>query len=407
MKCNPDPYVLRLLAALGTGFDCASNGEIAQALDSTGISPDKIIFANPCKANSFIRSAAKAGVDMMTFDNADELYKIARAHANAKLVVRILTDDSKSLCRLGLKFGAPLVTVPGLLSKAKELGLNVIGVSFHVGSGSYDADAFADAIARARAVFDMGREAGFEFSLLDVGGGFEDATFEKNASVLADAIVRHFPVRDSIRIIAEPGRFYVSRAFRLAAHVIARRASLEEDFGIIAACEDDVNEPRVMCKFSTTFHFSATRLTTCMSLFRLYQRWCVRGVQLYPVRPSDRTSVRAVYGRVFSRTRICPSWRQQRMGPDVRLDRLCVRGDETAHGAESGRLASLRQHGCVHDLCIQSIQRVRAQHRGVHIGGWIGVSRGQKGAGSVCMCAGTEIGTSDAQRRQQRPNYLF
>ncbi|KAG8728871.1 hypothetical protein FRC12_021430, partial [Ceratobasidium sp. 428] len=76
VKCNPDPYVLRLLAALGTGFDCASHGEISQVL-GLGVDPSRIIFANPCKATSFVRHAAKAGVDMMTFDNQDELFKIA------------------------------------------------------------------------------------------------------------------------------------------------------------------------------------------------------------------------------------------------------------------------------------------------------------------------------------------
>ncbi|GBE90055.1 Ornithine decarboxylase [Sparassis crispa] len=223
IKCNPDPYVLRLLAAVGAGFDCASIGEISRVLE-LGVDSSRIIFANPCKATSFIRNSAKAGVDMMTFDNTDELYKIARVHPGAKLVVRILTDDSKSLCRLGLKFGAPLVTVPGLLTKARELKLDVIGVSFHVGSGCFDSLAYADAVERARSVFEMGREAGYAFSLLDVGGGFEDVTFEATASILMDAINRYFPDRRGIRIIAEPGRYYVSRAFSLAANVIARRA---------------------------------------------------------------------------------------------------------------------------------------------------------------------------------------
>lgn len=226
VKCNPDPYVIRLLAALGTGFDCASNGEISQVLNVGGIDPSRIIFANPCKANSFIRNAAKMRVDMMTFDNSDELYKIARAHPRAKVIVRILTDDSKSLCAFGIKFGAPLVTVPGLLAKAKELNLDVIGVSFHVGSGCYDPSVYTDAIMRARAVFDMGKDAGYTFSLLDVGGGFEDSLFEQAANYLNKAIEQYFPDRRNIRIIAEPGRFYVSKAFRLAANIIARRAPI-------------------------------------------------------------------------------------------------------------------------------------------------------------------------------------
>lgn len=228
VKCNPDPYVIRLLAALGTGFDCASNNEISQILSVGGIAPSDIIFANPCKAVSFIRNAAKMGVDMMTFDNSDELYKIARAHPRAKCVVRILTDDSKSLCAFGIKFGAPLITVPGLLAKAKELNLDVVGVSFHVGSGCYDPSVYMDAITRARAVFDMGTEVGYTFSLLDVGGGFEDSLFEQAANILTQAIDLHFPHRAEIKIIAEPGRFYVSKAFRLATNIIARRAPLAE-----------------------------------------------------------------------------------------------------------------------------------------------------------------------------------
>ncbi|KAF7321553.1 Ornithine decarboxylase [Mycena kentingensis (nom. inval.)] len=224
VKCNPDPYVLRLLAALGAGFDCASNGEISQVLNIGGIDPSRIIFANPCKAVSFIRNAAKMDVHMMTFDNADELYKIARAHPAAKLVIRILTDDSKSLCQFGIKFGAPLAAVPALLAKAKQLSLDVIGVSFHVGSGCYDPSMYTDAIRRARDAFEMGASAGYRFSLLDVGGGFEDALFEQAATFLTDAIDTYFPDRSGLKIIAEPGRYYVSKAFNIATNIIARRA---------------------------------------------------------------------------------------------------------------------------------------------------------------------------------------
>ncbi|KAJ3818038.1 ornithine decarboxylase [Lentinula raphanica] len=247
VKCNPDPYVLRLLASLGAGFDCASNGEISQVLNIGGIDPSRIIFANPCKANSFIRNAGKMGVDVMTFDNADELYKVARTHPRAKLVLRILTDDSKSLCQLGLKYGAPMGTVPALVAKAKELGLDVVGVSFHVGSGCYDPSVYSDAILRAREAFDIAERAGYEFSLLDVGGGFEDDLFERAAEVLMEAIEEHFPDRKekNIRVIAEPGRFYVSKAFSLAANIIARRAPIS-DSGAEVASTRRSDQPSVM-----------------------------------------------------------------------------------------------------------------------------------------------------------------
>ena len=222
-------------------------------LDVGGIDPSNLIFANPCKAASFIRSAAKRGVDMMTFDNSDELHKIARAHPGARCVVRILTDDSKSLCAFGIKFGAPLGTVPGLLAKAKELNLDVVGVSFHVGSGCYDPSVYMDAIMRARTVFDMGKEVGYTFALLDVGGGFEDGLFEQAAGVLTEAINRYFPDRRDIRIIAEPGRYFVSKAFRLAANIIARRAPLPggPSQDLEASSPDTISDqPTVMCEYS-------------------------------------------------------------------------------------------------------------------------------------------------------------
>ncbi|KAE8250238.1 hypothetical protein A4X13_0g4873 [Tilletia indica] len=232
VKCNPDPYVLRLLSALGCGFDCASNGEIQNVLD-LGVSPERIIYANPCKAASFVRQARLQRVALTTFDNTDELAKMKRFHPECKLVVRILTDDSKSVCQLGLKFGAPLDSVPRLLAKARQLDLDVVGVSFHVGSGCYDAGAFADAISRARRAFEMGAEAGYEFHLLDVGGGYAHDNFDQIATVLRGAIDEQFsdaefgPSNTSRRrplsIIAEPGRYYVQRAFVLATNIIARR----------------------------------------------------------------------------------------------------------------------------------------------------------------------------------------
>jgi ornithine decarboxylase len=211
VKCNPSPVVLHLLSLLGTSFDCASTAEIKQVLSlPSAPDPSRIIFANPCKPASFIRAAAEHGVAMMTFDNADELHKIKRAHPNAKLVLRILTDDSKSLCRLGLKFGAPLDTCPGLLRLASQLGLNVVGVSFHVGSGCKDPMQFADAVWRAKRVFDMGKEAGYGFRFLDVGGGFERETFKEMSEVVRDALDLYFPVESGVRVVAEPGRLLVS-----------------------------------------------------------------------------------------------------------------------------------------------------------------------------------------------------
>jgi ornithine decarboxylase len=246
VKCNPDPVIIQLMARLGLGFDCASHQEIANVL-SFGVDPDKIIYANPCKASSFIRHAAKQDVRMMTFDNADELVKVAKFHPKAKMVLRILTDDSGSLCRFGLKFGAPLAEVRGLLAKAKELNVEVIGISFHVGSGCTNPNLFGDAVARARWAFDVAKELGFSFDFLDLGGGFDGDTFVQIASVLRPAIEKHFPREEGVRVIAEPGRYFVSEAFEMATNIIARRgkgAAIDDETG------EEAEEAIVMCTSS-------------------------------------------------------------------------------------------------------------------------------------------------------------
>ncbi|KAK3359404.1 pyridoxal-dependent decarboxylase [Lasiosphaeria hispida] len=223
VKCNPDAGVLQLLAALGTGFDCASKAEIEQIL-RMGVDPSRIIYAQPCKTNSYVRYVANHGVRQMTFDNEDELHKIARLFPAAELFLRILTDDSSSLCRLSLKFGASLDSTDGLLALARKLGLNVVGVSFHVGSGASDPGAFLKAVQDAHSVFQQAASYGFNLKTLDVGGGFcSDNSFEEMAGVLRAALDDYFPAHSGINLIAEPGRFYVSSAFTLACNVIARR----------------------------------------------------------------------------------------------------------------------------------------------------------------------------------------
>jgi ornithine decarboxylase len=75
VKCNDDMAVLRTLAELGAGFDCASKAELRRVMQ-LGVESSRIIYANPCKQTSMIRYARDAHVDLMTFDNADELYKV-------------------------------------------------------------------------------------------------------------------------------------------------------------------------------------------------------------------------------------------------------------------------------------------------------------------------------------------
>ena len=91
--------------------------------------------------------------------------------------MRIITDDSGSQCRLSSKFGAPPQHWSTLLSEAKKCGLDVVGVSFHVGSGCRDATRYEMALKDCKELFDMAKkEFGFDMKILDIGGGFPGET---------------------------------------------------------------------------------------------------------------------------------------------------------------------------------------------------------------------------------------
>lgn len=83
VKCNDDVTILRLLAAMGANFDCASRGEIRKVLD-LGVSAERIIFANPCKPSSHVKYAAQENVAVMTFDSTMELQKVKQFYPDAK-----------------------------------------------------------------------------------------------------------------------------------------------------------------------------------------------------------------------------------------------------------------------------------------------------------------------------------
>uniref|UniRef100_A0A3B5A0X3 ornithine decarboxylase n=1 Tax=Stegastes partitus TaxID=144197 RepID=A0A3B5A0X3_9TELE len=215
MKCNNTPTVVRMLMALGTGFDCASKAEIQLAL-SLGVTPDKIIYAHTTKPMSHIRYACNHRVDVMTFDSEGELLKISLCHPQAKL---------------SSKFGARMSSVGKLLEQAGELGLEVIGVSFHVGSGCTGSLAYKQAIADARYVFDVASLLGFQMRLLDIGGGF-------SGIVINAALDKYFPPGSGVEVIAEPGRYYVESAFTLAVNVVAKRVVADEVDEQNSKCED-------------------------------------------------------------------------------------------------------------------------------------------------------------------------
>lgn len=195
---------------------------------SQGISPERIIFANPCKKISDLQYAQQFGIRKMTFDNEAELHKIKQWFPDAQLVLRILASDPSAAYSFGSKFGASSMTSMKLLQSANFLGLSVVGVSFHIGSNAKDPVSFDNAIRNSREVFDAGLNLGHKVQILDIGGGFSDQNFDAMASSIRKSINRYFN-DTNVEIMAEPGRYFVTGALTIACEIIGRRDAVEND----------------------------------------------------------------------------------------------------------------------------------------------------------------------------------
>lgn len=255
---------------------------------SAGVHPSRIIFAHPCKRPCDIRYAREQGIDYTTFDTESELHKIAALHPGFKLVLRIRADDPDARVPLGLKYGCLPEEAAGLLATAQSLGLNVVGVSFHVGSACKNLAAYSGAIEKARMVrtasapacacnavlhlppcdavagaaaahhclllhhrlfspflarlpsspqiFDTATAMGYEMELLDIGGGFTghfdshgNVMFGDIANAINSAIAAHFPPESGVRIISEPGRYFAETASTLLTPIYGQRDRVNKE----------------------------------------------------------------------------------------------------------------------------------------------------------------------------------
>ena len=217
MKTNPDKNIVKVLVKLGAGVDCASASEIkvAKACGATDI-----IFAQPCKTLEDITGTKD--ITLTTADSESELVKLAMLHPTCKILLRIRADDPTARHPLGAKFGCDMEEVPFLLALARDLKLEVVGVAFHVGSASNDPTAYARAIRDSRHIHSIFPQFDMSFDLLDIGGGFcgREGLTRHVVETITDALDTHFPETLGVKIISEPGRYFVETAGSLYAQVI-------------------------------------------------------------------------------------------------------------------------------------------------------------------------------------------
>ncbi|MBE9376126.1 type III PLP-dependent enzyme [Saccharopolyspora sp. HNM0983] len=224
VKANPAPEVVGELVALGSAFDVASPGEIDLCL-AEGADPASISYGNTIKKPRDIARAHEQGVRLFATDSAADLAAIAECAPGAAVFCRVLVDNEGSRTPFGRKFGCAPESAAQLLVRARELGLDPYGVSFHIGSQQLDPNAWEHGIAAAGRVFADCARAGAPLRMVDLGGGLPAAYTEDTPRtedyVLAieRALQREFGA-DRPELLIEPGRYIAGDAGVLRSEVV-------------------------------------------------------------------------------------------------------------------------------------------------------------------------------------------
>lgn len=105
-----------------------------------------------------------------------------------RLVLRIRVEASEGSCliALGGKFGCEPSKALGLITEAAKLGLQIVGISFHVGTGCKVSEPYARGIHIAAKLFLEAKQLGIYLQYLDIGGGFpgdSPSIFEEVSSI--------------------------------------------------------------------------------------------------------------------------------------------------------------------------------------------------------------------------------
>ncbi len=216
-KAFANVAILRILTEESVGADVSTLGELAFAREA-GLTGDRILFHGNNKSDEELRAAAAAGATVV-LDAPDEPARAADAGVQRAFVrltpgVEAVTHQSIQTAHDESKFGLAPDAALAAITEARELGIDVAGVHFHVGSQLARVEESLVAVDRLVAFCERAeRELGWRPSVLDIGGGLGIRyTREEQVPEIADFVPPLVARLPDVQVVLEPGRSLVGRA---------------------------------------------------------------------------------------------------------------------------------------------------------------------------------------------------
>jgi diaminopimelate decarboxylase len=255
VKANSNQAVLATLAALGSGADVVSEGEIRRAC-AAGIPANKIVYSGVAKVESEIEYALSQGIFQFNVESEPELELISKVASRLNKTAAVAFRINPDVCanthakistgKAENKFGVPISKARIAYKQAASLpNIKVQGVDVHIGSQLTQLAPFEEAYKRiAQLVTDL-KEDGHEINVIDIGGGLgityndEVIPSKQEYAAVAKAQLGHL----GCKIVVEPGRSLLGNAGILVSSVVFIKTGEERQFLILDAGMNDLIRP--------------------------------------------------------------------------------------------------------------------------------------------------------------------
>lgn len=257
VKANSNQAILSQLAAMGSGADVVSEGELKRALKA-GIPADKIVFSGVGKTAQEISYALKSGIFQFNVESEPELQHISelceQLNLIAKVAIRINPDISAdthekiSTGKAENKFGIDHTRTLAIYQYAASLpGIVVQGIDVHIGSQINDLAPYEATFKRVADLVLVLKHAGHKIEVVDIGGGM-GVTYNPKTDKQYDLqqyadLVGKYIAPLNCKIIVEPGRSIVASAGVLVTKVNYLKTTPTKQFLILDAGMNDFARP--------------------------------------------------------------------------------------------------------------------------------------------------------------------
>ena len=249
VKANPYPALLERMARLVDGFDVASGGELARALEA-GMDAAHVSFAGPGKRDDELAAAIDAGVTLNLESEGEARRALAIAEKRGRtprLAVRVNPDfDLKgSGMRMGggaKPFGVDADRAAGLARTLIDAGADWRGWHIFAGSQALAAEALIETQAATVGLAARLSDAvGVAPPLVNLGGGFGIPYFPGDQRLdivpIGDALGQTLQARADIladsEFAMELGRWLVGEAGVYLTRVVDVKQSQGETFVVV------------------------------------------------------------------------------------------------------------------------------------------------------------------------------